>query len=296
MRLWKINCMENDFPGIWQRWYRNQCVAVGWRSTWGFPLEGPMPKKNYGWSRTRKALQRIRIGDYVVVSLSDNRIARLGEVTGTQFADTDWRPLVPPGPGERDGEMGRRILVRWDLTIGPDDRDTVVRMPAGSRFTRGEIRPTIGEIKSMSLADLTGIMSDRKHWESLFAHFDYEKALSGYIATYPHHLEDGLTQHPNQKVREKVFKDRTRSDVILLDRDGTTVIVECKQGQPEPKDVDQLRRYLAHFFKETKLKARGILVHGGSKKLHADVEAAASKSQKIEVIQHRLEVEFSRCN
>jgi len=148
----------------------------------------------------------------------------------------------------------------------------------------------------MSLADLTGIMSDRKHWESLFAHFDYEKALSGYIATYPHHLEDGLTQHPNQKVREKVFKDRTRSDVILLDRDGTTVIVECKQGQPEPKDVDQLRRYLAHFFKETKLKARGILVHGGSKKLHADVEAAASKSPKIEVIQHRLEVEFSRCN
>jgi len=31
----------------------------------GFPLEGPMPKKDYGWSRTRKALQRIKIGDYV---------------------------------------------------------------------------------------------------------------------------------------------------------------------------------------------------------------------------------------
>jgi RecB family endonuclease NucS len=192
--------------------------------------------------------------------------------------------------------MGRRILVRWDLTIGPDDRDIVIRMPKGSQFTRGEIRPTIGEIKSLSLADLTDIMSDRKNWESLFAHFDYERALSGYIATYPHHLEDSLTQHPNQKVREKVFKDRTRSDVILLDRDGTAVNVECKQGQPEAKDVDQLRRYLRHFFKETNLKARGILVHGGSKKLNADVEAAASKSPKIEVIQHRLEVEFSRCN
>jgi hypothetical protein len=72
--------------------------------------------------------------------------------------------------------------------------------------------------------------------------------------------------------------------------------LECKQAQPAAQDVEQLRRYLRHFFKETKLKARGILVHGGSKKLHADVEAAASKALKIEVIQHRLEVEFSRCS
>ena len=144
--------------------------------------------------------------------------------------------------------------------------------------------------------NLKGVMADPANWESLFAHFKYEKALSGYIATYPHHLEDGLTSHPNQKVREKVFKDRTRSDVILLDRDEMTVIVECRQGQPTVADIEQLRRYLHHFFKETTLNARGILVHGGSKKLRADVDAAATKSPKIEVIQHRLEVEFSRCN
>ena len=22
MTLWKINCMEDSFPGMWQRWYR----------------------------------------------------------------------------------------------------------------------------------------------------------------------------------------------------------------------------------------------------------------------------------
>ena len=93
-----------------------------------------------------------------------------------------------------------------------------------------------------------------------------------------------------------MFKDRTRSDVILLDRDEMTVIVECKQGQPTVADIEQLRRYLRHFLKETKLNARGILVHGGSKKLRADVDAAATEPPKIEVIQHRLEVEFSRCN
>jgi hypothetical protein len=288
--------MEKRFPGMWQRWYRNQCVAVGWRSTWGFPLESPMPKKDNGWSRTRKALQRIAIGDYVIVSLSGNRVGRLGQVTAKAFADTDWAPLVPRGPGAPDGEMGRRILLRWDLTVGPDDRDMVVRMPKGSQFTSGEVRATIGEIRSLSLSDLRAVMADRNNWESLFAHFDYEKALSGYIATYPHHLEDGLTQHPSQKVREKVFKDRTRSDVILLDRNEVTVVVECKQGPPTVANVEQLRSYLHHFFKETKLKARGVLVHGGSKKLHAAVEAAASKSPKVEVIQHRLEVEFSRCN
>jgi Endonuclease NucS len=299
MTLWKINCMENKFPGMWQRWYRNQCVAVGWRSTWGYPLTGPMPRTDYGWSRTRNALQRIKIGDYVVVSLRGNRVGRLGRVTDRQFADTDWRPLVPPGLGAGDreeGEMGRRILVRWDLTVGPDDRDMVVRMPKGSQFTNGELRPTLSEIKSLSVSELTEVMADRGNWESLLAHFDYEKALSGYIATYPYHLEDGLTQHPNQKVREKVYDDRTRSDVILLDRGGMTVIVECKQRQPEAKDVEQLRRYIRGFYRETKLKARGILVHGGSKKLHADVEVAASKAPKIEVIQHSLTVAFSRCN
>jgi hypothetical protein len=255
-----------------------------------------MPKRDYGWSRTRNALHRIEIGDYVVVSLRGNRVGRLGQVTGKAFEDGVWDPLVPPGPGYPEGEMGRRIFVRWDLTVGPDDRDKVVLMPKGSRFTSGELNSTIGEIKSMSLSSLKAVMADPENWESLFAHFDYEKALSGYIATYPHHLEDGLTPHPSQKIREKVFKDRTRSDVILLDRDELTVIVECKQGQPIVDDVEQLRGYLRRFFKETKLNARGILVHGGSKKLHADVDAAATKSPKIEVIQHRLEVEFSRCN
>lgn len=34
---------------------------------------------------------------------------------------------------------------------------------------------------------------------------------------------------------------------------------------------NQLRRYLAHLKKERGVIARGILVHGGSKKLHDDV-------------------------
>lgn len=298
MKLWKINCMEDSFPGMWQRWYRNQCVAVGWHAKWEYPLRGTITAEENGpaWSRARSALQKIQIGDYVIVSLKGNRVGRLGEVTGKAIEDDDWNPLVLKTKDYPDGEMGRRIFVRWDLTTGPDNRDEIVLLPEGGRFTSGELRPTIAEIRSQSLDDLKEKMNDSANWESLFARFDYEKALSGYIATYPHHLEDGLTVHPTLKVRELTFLDQTRSDVILLDRNDNTVIVECKQGQPTVAAINQLRRYLAHLKKEKGVTARGILVHGGSKKLHDDVVKAADASPKIQIVQHRLAVDFARCN
>jgi hypothetical protein len=171
MTLWKINCMEDSFPGMWQRWYRSQCVAVGWDGKWGFPLAGMITAKDHGpaWSRARSALQKIQVGDYVIVSLKGNRVGRLGEVTGKAIEDHDWKPLVPPTTDYPDGEMGRRIFVRWELTTGPDNRDEVVLLPEGGRFTSGELRPTIAEIRSQSVDDLKAAMNDSANWESLFA-------------------------------------------------------------------------------------------------------------------------------
>lgn len=121
MTLWKINCMEDTFPGMWQRWYRNQCVAVGWHRKWGYPLTGTITAKDYGpaWSRARSALHKIEVGDCIIVSLRGNRVGRLGEVTGKAIEDNDWKPLVPLTKDYPDGEMGRRIFVRWDLNHGP---------------------------------------------------------------------------------------------------------------------------------------------------------------------------------
>jgi hypothetical protein len=298
MTLWKINCMEDDYPGMWQRWFRNQCIAVGWNAHWGYPLSGEITaaKNVAAWTRARSAIKRIGVGDFVVVSLRGHRVGRLGEVTGKAIDDHEWNPLVPRTKQRPDGEMGRRIFVRWDLTIGPDNLDEVVLLPEGRRFSVGEVRPTIAEIRSQSLDDLKDAMHDEANHESLLAHFDYEKALSGYIATYPHHLEDGLTVHPDLKIRENTYPDRTRSDVILLDRRDRTVVVECKQGPPTVEAIKQLRRYLAHIKKQNGIIARGMLVHGGSRKLHDDVIAAAAKTPRIEVVQHRLGVEFSLSN
>jgi RecB family endonuclease NucS len=80
----------------------------------------------------------------------------------------------------------------------------------------------------------------------------------------------------------------------LLDRNETPVIVECKQGQPTPGDVQQLRGYLKRLKNETGQQARGILVHGGARKLRREVKLAARKGPRIEIVQYRLDVDFAR--
>lgn len=290
MNIWKVNCMEDTYPGMWQRWFRNQCVAVGWPAPeWKLHERS----SDSGWRRTRAALLKVQPGDYVIASLRGHRIGRLGQVTGIAIEDNQWKPLVPKSREQPNGEMGRRLLVRWDLTVGPGNAETVVYMPEGGRFNIGELRPTVSRIQSLSLDRIKEIMNDSLNWQSLLSHFDYERALSGYIATYPHHLEDGLTPHPDKTVREKVFADGTRSDVLLLDRDEKTVIVECKQGPAEIGHIEQLRKYLRLYHKETGQRARGILVHGGARRIDPKVSQEASRAPKVQVVQHRLSVEFS---
>ena len=136
-------------------------------------------------------------------------------------------------------------------------------------------------------------MNNPANWDSL-SEFPYEKALSDYIGAYPHLLEDGLLPHPNKKVRERVFRDRSRLDVLLEDRDGVPVIVECKQRQPSVDNVRQLQHYLKQFQRSERQKVRGILVHGGAQKLRSDVRREAGKRPAVELVQFSVGVDFSR--
>jgi len=126
-------------------------------------------------------------------------------------------------------------------------------------------------------------MNDPANWVGL-SEFPYEKALSDYISAYPHLLEDGLLPHPNKKVRERVFQDRSRLDILLEDRDEIAVIVECKQRQPSVDNVRQLQRYLKRFLREERRSARGILVHGGARKLTEEIRLAARREPKVELV------------
>lgn len=291
MTLWKVYCMENRFPGLWYQLYRHQCVAIGWPPPRN-KLNGN--KKEPGLARVRKALSRMAIGDYVVAALKGNRVARLGQVTAFAVKDSEWDPLVPKSKDLPVGQMGRRIQVRWDLACGPIERDSIVSLPEGSRLAVSELLPTIAEIKSLTLKQLRAAMNNSANWVPLLAHFKHERALSDYIAAHPHHLEDGLVPHPDSKVREKVFSDRKRSDVLLLDREERPVIVECKQGAPSVKDLKQLRHYMKSLQKETGRKdVRGILVHGGSRNLHDEVDKAAARTPVVKIVQYHLQVDFA---
>ena len=294
MAIWKVYCMENKYPGMWLRWFRNQCVAVGWKASWGYSLRGGTQGER-GWNLARQALDRITVGDKIVAQLRNHRFGRVGEVTGKAIEDTDWDPLVPPTMADPDGEMGRRVFVRWDLTVGPDDRDLVVQVPEGKQLSQYELRQAICEVSSCDWTDILGVMNDPGNWVGLMTRFDYEKALSGYIAAYPHRLEDGLLAHPSQKARERVFRDASRLDVLLLDRAGKAVIVECKQHAPTKENIEQLRHYLRQYKAELGHAARGVLVHGGARNLTTDIRREAEKEPEIELVQYRLGVEFSAC-
>ena len=293
--LWQVRCLEDKYPGMWQRWFKNQCVGIGWPAQAGYKLNGET-EDDGGWKRARNAMKEVAIGDYVIVTLKNHRVGRLGTVTGKSIEDDQWQPLVPPSRDLPVGQMGRRILIRWDLNVGPDSRDMVVALPPGYRLATHELRPTICKIDSQSMERLIEVMNEPFNWVGLLTHFDYERALSGYIAAYPHRLEDGLLPHPNERVRERVFGDNTRSDVLLTDRNEKPVIVECKQGSPSLEHLQQIRSYLARLEAETGQKARGILVHGGARKLPANVSFEAAKEPIIEIVQYSLDVEFASCN
>jgi hypothetical protein len=294
MRLWKFHCMENKWPGLWQRWFVEQCVSVGWPTEDGWSMEGGA--KSSGWSRARNTLKKMQRGDYVAVTLNHHRIAMIGQIF--DFKLDDWAPMVPPSKKYPSGEMGRKVLVRWDLTAGPGDRSTVVSLPKNLQLTRGELRPTVCEIKSHTVEEFQKAMKNEANWIGLWSHFEHERALSGYIAAYPHRLEDGLLPYPDEKIRERIFHDGRRLDVLLIDREGCPVIVECKQGPPTASNADQLLRYLRNLRSELgrEKKLRGILVHGGSKNLDLAMRKKLKSHPEIETVQYRLDLDFAASN
>jgi hypothetical protein len=286
--------MEQKYPGLWQRWFKHQCVAVGWYAKWGFRLDGKT-KYDRGWAVTRNALKQIQKDDWIVVQLKNHRVGRIGQVVSKEIEDDQWSPLVPPTRVDRDGEMGRRINLRWDLNVGPFDPDMVVKLPESKRLSSGSVRQTIAKIDRATFESMRDAMDDEFNWRNLLSKFRYEHSLSDYIAAYPHRLEDGLQPYPSEKVREKVFTDKTRSDVLLLDPNETPVVVECKQNTPEINDVQQLKKYMKHLRVATGKKPRGILVHGGSRKLRKEVRHEANQKPRIEVVQYALSVGFAQC-
>jgi hypothetical protein len=191
------------------------------------------------------------------------------------------------------GENGRRILVRWDLTLGPDDPSKVVLLPAPARWNSGQSRGTIRELSVANLKSVTEAMKDEANWVSLSGAFSLEMALSDYISIHPGRLEAGMIAHPSIQARELTFKDKSRADVILQDRAGRIVVAECKQNAPTEIDLDQVKHYREQLQKEYPEvgHARALLVHGGASRVLPEV-ANYARSIDIELVYFELQVNF----
>jgi len=91
MANWKINCMEDSYPGLWHTWFREQIVAVGWPPP-EFGLRTPKEKRD--WSLARRYLMQMSPGDKVVVQLKNWRVGRIGTVLDKQIEAAQIDPVI----------------------------------------------------------------------------------------------------------------------------------------------------------------------------------------------------------
>jgi hypothetical protein len=102
----------------------------------------------------------------------------------------------------------------------------VVALPSKARLKQGpELLWAVYRLEPGAFERVADAMRNDENWVLLQAGFDRERWLSDHIAVSPHELEAGMRPYPWAKVREQVFEDRTRSDVLLLDRSGNPVVV-----------------------------------------------------------------------
>ncbi len=146
MANWKINCMEDSYPGLWHTWFREQIVAVGWPPP-EFGLRTSKEKPD--WSLARRYLLQMSPGDKVVVQLKNWRVGRIGTVLSKEIEDEEWNPSVPKQGGD-SGEMGRRVQVRWDLATGKLTPDFVVELPPEARPNPRIWRLTLSQVPGRS--------------------------------------------------------------------------------------------------------------------------------------------------
>ncbi len=300
--FWRIHCHIGHHPGQWQFWFKQQCCAVGWPppssdgingsdgSGWKFDGKGG----DHDWVATRSALKKMRAKDWVVVTLPGLRVGRLGQVVEMAVSDDQWDPIIPKSKTRPLGDMGRRIIVRWDLSVGPDDPSKVVLLPPEARFNSGEARGTIRSIPVSKLPLIRKAMRDSANWVSLSGTFDIEKALSDYISVHPQRLESGMISHPFLQARELTFRNRKRADVILQDGNGNVVIAECKQNGPSFDDLRQVILYrdlLCKEYPELGNCVRTLLVHGGANLVLPKI-AEEAKKLTVELVYFEVQVIF----
>src|SRR5258708_36729791 len=91
---WIVICPEPSIRGLWARWYRENCVAIGWGPP-NWSMEGqsdPSVGFIHGFHYARNCLRRIRPGDKVIPFLKEWRIGPVGTVREVRVRDDQFEP------------------------------------------------------------------------------------------------------------------------------------------------------------------------------------------------------------
>lgn len=294
MHYWAVYCMEDSWPGLWRKWETLQVATVGWPAPhWNMEGTGAGGRE---WSAVRKRLKLMGPGDGIVARLPRHRIGRVGHIMELKVTNEEWDPVVPKAPDMPMGQHGRRILVRWDFSIGPQLREYACTLPEHCRLSSGESRKTINELDQQRFGLFEDALRDEGNWTPAFASkFRYERALSDFIATFPERLQSDLRPYPMAKVRENAVVNRKRLDLLLIDDRQNPVVVECKQGSAAVGHLRQIREYMKAVQGITGKEPRGILVFGGSPNVPQNVIDVANQDPKVDLFAYLLDVTFTPC-
>lgn len=269
-KYWIVICPEPSVRGgLWARWYRERCVAVGWYPpTWSFEGQGGASE---GWGYARNRLKEMQPGDKVIPFLLKWRIGPVGTIRELKVKDSDWNPTVGPGDyNENEPEVGRRILVDWETDSMPPD-GMVATVPSANRIGGKQplARHTIEEISPGNYLNLRAVLADSRNWSMVgsapgadpetgegaesevpppppppAALSLLERDLQKFLSRNLDHIEKGLKPDPAYQLEEYSI-DVGRIDLLCRDAHNNWVVIELKADWAADDAVGQILGYMS---------------------------------------------------
>ena len=270
-RRWIVICPEPDVRGgIWKKWYRENCVAIGWYPpTYSFDGAG---ETTPGWSFVRNRLREMRPGDKVIPFLLKWRIGPVGTIRELKVTDADWNPTVEKGnySGSDEPELGRRILVTWERDDMPPD-GKVATVPSARRPSGGAplSRHTVEQLSSEQFQNLRSALAAKENWVDVTppildllgadgesADTDVpppppppaalsllERDLQKFLSRNLEVIESGLKPDPAFQLEEYSI-DVGRIDLLCRDAQDNWVVIELKADWAGDDAVGQILGYM----------------------------------------------------
>lgn len=319
---WIVICPEPYVRGggLWERWYRENCVAAGWPPPrWTF--DGPTDDS--GWAYTRNRLKEMKPGDKVIPFLLKWRIGPVGTIKQVSAADADWKETVEGKRykgGDLDSELGRRILVSWEGEGMPPGGKCAV-VPPDRRGSGPLSRHTIDRLTDDRFKELTSVLANHSNWVDVTpavspqadrfapaaapvvadtevpppllpqAELDLlERDLQRLLSRNLDRIEKGLVADPDYQLEEFPC-DVGRLDFLCRDAEGSWVVIELKADWVGDEAVGQILGYMS-WAKDNLpngSQVRGILV---GKRTSGRVKAAIKLFPQLSIKRFTLDCQI----